>query len=158
MSPAAEGKRVIIIGIGNEFRGDDAFGFEVIRRIRADLPGSVEVLMTEGDGTQLMQAWAGFETVYIVDCITSGAPAGTRFRLDAAERSMPTHFFRSSSHLFGVAEAIEMSRALHQLPGKLIVYGAEGTQLDLGKPMSPEMKEALELVASDLLTELRQAE
>lgn len=149
-------KRVIVIGIGNEFRGDDAFGFEVIRRIREQIPGSVDVLLTEGDGTHLMQRWAGCDAVYIVDCITSGAPGGTCFRLDAAERKMPTQFFRSSSHIFGVAEAIEMSRALNQLPSKVIVYGAEGTQLDLGKPMSEPMVKAVRTIGDQLLQELRQ--
>lgn len=155
MGAPAGAKRIIVIGIGNQFRGDDAFGFEVIRRIREQLPGSVDVLLTEGDGTHLMQAWNGYDAAFVVDCITSGSPAGRCFRLDAATQKMPAQFFRSSSHLFGVAEAIEMARTLRQLPPKMVVYGAEGTQLELGKPMSDDMVAAVATISAQLLDEIR---
>ena len=155
MGAATGTKRIIVIGIGNQFRGDDAFGFEVIRRIREQLPGSVDVLLTEGDGTHLMQAWTGYDAAFVVDCITSNSPAGTCFRLEAASQKMPAQFFRSSSHLFGVAEAIEMARTLQQLPPTCVVYGAEGTQLELGQPMSGDMVAAVTTISSQLLEEIR---
>lgn len=140
--------RAIVIGIGNQFRGDDAVGLEVIRRLREDLPPGVDAIQTEADGATLMQIWAGYDTVILVDCVVSGQTVGTRIRLDAVAQQLPTRFFRSSSHLFGVAEAVEMSRALKQLPKRMIVYGVEGVRFELGDQFSPEVKRGLgELVA-----------
>ncbi len=149
--------RAIVIGIGSQFRGDDAVGLEVVRRLQQDLPPDVEAVQTEADGATLMQIWAGYDSVILVDCVVSGQTVGTRIRLDAVTQQLPTRFFRSSSHLFGLAEAVEMSRALKQLPKRMIVYGVEGARFDLGDQFSPEVKTTLEELVAEIRRELVQA-
>lgn len=148
--------RAIVIGIGNQFRGDDAVGLEVVRRLHDNLPPGLEAVQTEADGARLMQIWFGYDTVLLVDCVVSGQPVGTWIRLDAVTQQIPTRFFRSSSHLFGVAEAVEMSRALKQLPKKMIVYGVEGVRFDLGDEFSPEVRKTLEELVIEIRHELAQ--
>ena len=53
----------LLIGVGNEFRNDDALGILVAREIRRrNVPG-VTVVERSGEGTALMDAWAGAELV-----------------------------------------------------------------------------------------------
>ena len=117
----------LLVGVGNPWRGDDAAGLEVARRVRA-LGGPVEVREIEGDASSLVDAWAGSDRVAVVDAARSGAAPGTVhvFRADLAP--IPATLC-SSTHAFGVADAIELSRALGRLPRRLDVYAVEGRGL-----------------------------
>ena len=126
----------VIIGMGNEYRGDDAAGLIVARRLGG---GAIE---SSGDGAALIEAWRGAEVVIVIDAARSGAPAGTIHRFDARERELPREAF-ASTHAFGLAEAVELSRALGELPPRMIVYAVEGAGFDAGAGLSPEVERAI---------------
>lgn len=128
--------RNILIGIGNEYRGDDALGILVAREIaRRGLPG-FSVLEQSGEGTNLMDAWKDARCVMIIDAVSSSATPGDLHRLDASREVIPKRLFHYSSHAFGVAEAIEMARALGELPPVAILYGIEGETFEAGIGLS----------------------
>jgi hydrogenase maturation protease len=89
-----------------------------------------------------MEVWRGAETVIIIDAVASGAPPGAIHRFDAARRPIPKGAFPCSTHAFGVAEAIELSRALGEFPRCLVVYGIEGKNFATGVGLSPEVEKA----------------
>lgn len=127
---------VLVIGIGNEFRGDDAIGLLAVRDVEAfHLPG-VRVVESRGDGARVMRMWKGMSTVLLIDAVHSGSPAGTLHRLDASRHPIPAKFLCTSSHQFGVAEAIETARALGELPATVVVFGVEVEQCVAGTPPS----------------------
>lgn len=127
---------VLVIGIGNEFRGDDAIGLLAARDVDAlHLPG-VRVVESRGDGARLMRMWKGMSTVLLIDAVHSGSPAGTLHRLDASRHPIPATFLCTSSHQFGLAEAIETARALGELPAKVVVIGVEVEHCVAGTPPS----------------------
>src|SRR5262245_11420284 len=98
----------LIIGIGAEYRGDDAAGLIVARRLKERLSGSAIVLEQSGEGVALMEAWRGAETVIIIDATLSGAAPGTIRQFDASAQPIPKISFRCSTHAFSLAEAIEL--------------------------------------------------
>ena len=138
-----------MIGIGHRFRGDDAAGPEVADRVTALAPLGVAVLEHHGEGSDLMERWQGYAVVALVDAMRSGAPIGTIRRFDGAE-PLPAPWFPNSSHLFGVAQAIELARTLDRLPPKLLVWGIEGARFDLGAGLSPAVAQAVETVAAEV--------
>ena len=125
----------MVLGIGHPFRGDDAVGPLVAERVAAlALPGVVAVAH-HGEGTDLMRMWQGYDRVVLVDATCSGQPPGlVRVWDDAGE--VPAVGFPKSSHLFGVAEALEMARLLQRLPPLLRVVGIEGAEFSIGAEMS----------------------
>lgn len=144
--------RVTVLGLGNEFRGDDGAGRVVARRLReATLPG-VAVREESGEGAALMDAWKDADAVILVDAVHSGAAPGTIHRLDASRVPVPSRFFHYSTHAFSVAEAVELARALNQLPPRLIIYGVEGKDFAAGEKLSPEVAAAVD----ELLGRVRQ--
>jgi hydrogenase maturation protease len=145
---------VLIIGLGNEYRRDDAVGLVAVRRLKEAAPEHVRVLEESGEGTALMESWKGADTVILIDALHSGAKAGTVRRLDAHRQPMPTGLFHCSTHAFGVAEAVELARALGQLPPRLIVYGIEGTNFEAGLGLSPEVEKAVPKAVERILGEL----
>ena len=50
-----------------------------------------------------------------------------------------------------------MTRALHELPPRLIVYGIEGEDFDEVKGLSPAVERAVDEVAGQIVKELRAA-
>ena len=78
----------------------------------------------------------------MVDAVSSGAEPGTIHRLDALTERLPAELSRGSTHAFGLAEAVELARALERLPGRLLVFGIEGKRFDAGAGLSPEVEQA----------------
>ena len=131
--------RNLLIGVGNEFRNDDALGILVAREIRRrNFPG-VTVVERSGEGTALMDTWAGADLVVVVDAIFSGKAPGVIHRLDAARDEIPRGFFHYSSHAFGVAEAVAMAGELNLLPARVIIYGIEGKEFGEGVGLSDQV-------------------
>ena len=145
---------VLVIGVGNEFRGDDEAGLVVARRLRErELPG-VTVIEQSGEGSDLIAAWEGAECVYLIDAAHSGADLGTIHRFEAHQEKIPIHYLSFSSHAFGVLEAIALARKLGQLPSKLVVYGIEGGSFELGSGINPTVEQAIGEVVQLLSMEL----
>lgn len=141
------GGRILIIGVGNEYRGDDGIGRWIVRQLRDRGRPDVEVLESEGDGAALLQSWAGYDTVVLIDAVSSGAEAGTIHRFDASEQPLPPAFSPPfSTHAFGVAEAVRMGAALNQLPRRLLVIGIEGRRFEIGSGFTPEVLRAAQEV------------
>ncbi|MBI2928176.1 MAG: hydrogenase maturation protease [Verrucomicrobia bacterium] len=140
----------LIIGIGNRYRRDDGVGIVVARRLAPERLDGIRVIERSGEGAALLEAWQGAERVIVVDAVQSGAPPGTIHRLDARAQPMPTRFFHYSTHAFSLAEAIELARALDQLPRRLLVYGVEGADFTAGEGLSPEVAAAVDEVVHRL--------
>jgi len=143
---------VIVIGIGNPWRRDDGAGLAVARLL-AGTPG-VDVLEREGEPASLIDAWDGADALWLVDAVSSGAAPGTVHRIDVAERELPAEFFRASTHHLGLAEAVELARALGRLPARTVFFGIEGSSFDAGEGLSAEVAAAAPRVAEQIRKEV----
>lgn len=143
-----------IVCVGNRWRSDDAVGLEVARRLQGTLPAGVELSEREGEPTALIDAWEGAAVLWLVDAVSSGAEAGTIHRLDASERELPAELFRGSTHHVGLAEAVELARALDRLPRQTVVYGVEGGSFEVGDELTPAVAAAVERVAAAVREEV----
>jgi hydrogenase maturation protease len=147
-------EKVLVIGIGNEFRNDDGLGVYVARRLRKlNLP-HIKAVEHSGEGAQLAELWKSKRYVIVIDATASGAEPGTIFRFDTAKQSIPTKFFHYSTHDFSVAESIEVSRVLSTLPERLVVYGIEGINYSQGDTLSPIAKKTAEYVLDLVIEEV----
>ena len=151
---SSQRSRTLIIGIGNEYRGDDAAGLVIARGLKRQTIADVTVLEQSGEGAALMEAWEGADTVVLIDAVNSGAEAGTIHRIEAHAQPVPQRFFRYSTHAFSVAEAIELARALGELPRRLMVYGIEGKTFKAGNGLSDEVETAVRDVVERVIHEL----
>jgi hydrogenase maturation protease len=141
---------VILIGVGNGWRSDDGAGLAVARRVRELGPAGVEVRELEGDATALVEAWSSAEHVVVVDAAQSGAAPGTIRRFDAGAGALPVRSLRSSTHAFGVSDAVELARSLDRLPARLEVYAIEGASFVAGDRLSPSVERAVAELAGEL--------
>jgi hydrogenase maturation protease len=107
MAPAASGEGVVVIGYGNELRGDDGLGPWVAREIRARRQPAVQVFTVPQLTPELAEALAGARLAIFVDAawVRDGGPLSvSRVEAAAADSSL-THFGRPRD-LLGLAERV----------------------------------------------------
>lgn len=146
---------VLIIGIGNEYRCDDAVGLIVARNLRKHGFQGLRILEASGEGAELAELWKAARTVILIDAVQSGARPGSIHYFAAHRQPIPAEFCRHSTHGFGVAEAIELERTINQLPRNLTFYGIEVENCRTGVGLSPEVKLAADVMTKRILTALR---
>jgi hydrogenase maturation protease len=149
---------VVVIGVGNAVRGDDGAGLAVAERLTGRVPDRVRVVQCEQEPTRLLDAWRGADAAFVVDACASGAEPGAVRRFDASTIPLPARTFRSSTHAFGVGDAVELARALGELPRRVVVYGIEGSEFAAGAAISEPVAEAVERVAESIVVELADGE
>jgi hydrogenase maturation protease len=106
-----------------------------------------------GEYLLLMESWEPNDCVIVVDAMHSGSAPGALKRFDAVAAPLPSAFFGCSTHAFGVAEAVELARALNKLPARLVVFGIEGLDFSAGANLSPDVEQTLASAASAIENE-----
>lgn len=148
------GRLLALIGVGNRFRRDDGAGLEVARRLRLADPAGVTILEREGEPASLLEAWSHADEALVVDGVSSGAEPGTVHRFEVSGDPLPAELFRPSTHALGVAEAVELARELDRLPDRLVVYGIEGENFEVGEGLTPVVEAAVAKLVTELHREL----
>ncbi|HEY4930034.1 MAG TPA: hydrogenase maturation protease [Terriglobales bacterium] len=148
---------IVVIGVGNDYRSDDGVGIVIARRLRAQLPAEINIIEASGEGVSLLDAWQGATSVILLDAACFGRRAGTVYRFDASTEPIPSAFLNYSTHGFSLAEAVELSRVLHELPPHLIVYGIEGGTFEAGVELSPAVEGAVASVIAQVIRDVYSA-
>ena len=148
----------LIIGIGNRYRGGDAFGCIVAGDLAGQVPQGVKCIEHDGEPAGLIECWRDVDKVIVIDAVSSGADVGHIFRFDLARQSLPEEFNICSTHAFGVLQAVELARALGKLPRDIRFIGAEGDNFDTGEGLSPALSKAKEAVISEITSSLKSQE
>jgi hydrogenase maturation protease len=144
----AGSEQVLIIGCGNPFRGDDAAGILVARRLREQ---GIPAIEQTGETFALLDAWQGNEDVVLADAVVTGAPRGTVRVWDAAVSLELPFAPGPSTHGFGVGEAIQLARELGQLPRRLRIVGIEGAEFAEGRKPDAVLENAVECAAAQIV-------
>ncbi len=128
-------KKIIIIGLGNEFISDDGVGIFVLRYLKSKLLSSLndndnfvfEELSVGGLG--LLDYISGFNKCLIIDTIlTRTQPPGTvyRFKQNSSDELVKI----KSSHQINLPQVIGLAKLLKiEVPDEMIIYGIEGEDI-----------------------------
>ncbi|MDM8521104.1 hydrogenase maturation protease [Anaerolineales bacterium HSG6] len=135
-NPTAQPAPVLVIGIGNDYRHDDGVGLVVARALKQKSLPHLTIIESTGGGAELMDLWQTKPCVILIDAVSSNAEPGTFHQRNVVETPLPTNFLTQSSHAFGLAPAIELSRTLNSLPVQLLFLGVEGEDFSLGLGLS----------------------
>lgn len=133
----------LILGIGHPLRQDDRAGLAVAERLAADPPLGFTIVTHHGEGAGLIELWQGAEQAIVIDAVASGGVPGALHVIDGAAGPLPTALIAHSSHAFGLAQAIEMARALERLPARFDILGIEGQAFGHGEAVTPAVANAI---------------
>jgi hydrogenase maturation protease len=82
-----------------------------------------------------------------------GVP-GRIHRIDLATDELPQDISSTSSHAFGIADAVALARALELAPRDIIVYAVEGCCFNGGAPVALKVVAAAGEVADRIVAEV----
>jgi len=139
---------VLILACGNRQRGDDAAGILVAEKLRAL---GVEVKICEPSA--LLDTWAGADNLILIDTVVTGCPPGTMHVWDGPPPRKSKGV--TSTHGFGIMDAIELARIMDRLPVRVRVYGIEGHNFALGDEASEAVRRGVEEVVRNILFNLQ---
>ena len=143
---------MIVIGVGNRSRGDDAVGIRVVERLR----GSLTCFESNGDPSDLIVLFGSDQEVIVVDAMVSGSEPGTITTTEITFGNAPSSVVplrsQSSTHGFGVFEALELARILGTIPARVTVIGIEGADFSPGAGLSSATERAVALTADHILS------
>jgi hydrogenase maturation protease len=145
---------VLVIGVGNELRGDDGVGIVAVRRLADPAPRlRVDLGEEQNDPSALLPRWRGRQAVVLIDAVAESP--GTIQRFDASRRALPRELrLSTSTHAVGLDEAIELGRALGNLPARVVVYAVGGRCFEAGAGLSTEVAATLPELTERVLAEV----
>lgn len=161
---AGNGRRILVVGVGNVLHGDDAYGVVVVQRLsqRPDLPPSVKVVEVGIGGISLVQElFDGYDVLMIVDAVERDGTPGTIFLLEPQVPDLAQwpqeqrQDFLANMHMTTPSRALTLARALGVLPPSVYMLGCQPTTYDeLVIGLSPPVERAIELSVERLIGEL----
>jgi hydrogenase maturation protease len=143
----------LVIGVGNDRRGDDRSGLDVARALAPRLQGRAQVVECASDLTELLELWSGREDVIVVDGVRSGRPAGTVVRLEVGPQGLPA-FGPTSTHGLSLSEAVGLGRTLGRFPRRLVIYGIEVGDVALHEGLTAAVAQAVAETTARIADEL----
>ncbi|GAA0505135.1 peptidase M52 [Paractinoplanes deccanensis] len=140
--------RRVVIGVGNEFRHDDGFGPEVIAELRGrhdDRLAGVELCVSDGEPSRMLDAWSGAELAVVVDVAVGTGRREGWSELTLPEAAGPQHV--TSGHGIGLGATVALGRVLDRLPERLVALVAHGQEFSFGFGLSDGVAAAVRPVA-----------
>ncbi len=162
---AAGGRRVVVIGVGNEFRRDDGIGPEVLSRLR-EHPGTgadagagdiVQLVYSDGDPASMIEAWTGASLAVVVDAVVADPPAPGRTHRFVIGRDEAAGSSAVSSHGLGVGEAVGLAAALGRMPDRLVIHAVEAADVGYGLGLSPAVSAVAATLTAAVLSDVQAA-
>ncbi len=150
------GPRAVVIGIGNEFRGDDGIGPLVATEIENLGLADVLVTVCDGDPTEMLNVWGGADRVVVVDAVLCEhcRPGRVRRTTVDALRGVTT---ATSCHALGISDTLALGRVLGRLPAEFVVIAVEARCVDIGWGVSEAVAAAQPEMVRMVLAELARA-
>jgi hydrogenase maturation protease len=154
-APPAPGRRAVVIGVGNEFRRDDAAGPAVVAVLAGQVPDGVTLAVNDGEPTRMIEAWAGAPLAIVVDAVRAGPAVPGRLHRLVLDHPALGPGGPVSSHGLGLGDAVRLGRALDRMPGRLIVHAVEAGDLSQGTGLTPAVAAVIDTLAAAVLQDLR---
>jgi hydrogenase maturation protease len=151
-------KKIVLIGIGQKLRGDDAIGPAVVAAWEekyAHQNKNVRVEISQLPGLELLGLLEEADAAILVDAIQSGGKVG-RVHVAGLDDLISFGAGSGSVHGFGVAETLALGRKVDPdaIPAQVIIIGIETAQMGLGEPISPEVLASLPLAVEKIQEEV----
>ncbi|MGD8979644.1 MAG: hydrogenase maturation protease [candidate division WOR-3 bacterium] len=143
-------KRILVYGIGNPYRCDDAVGIKVAEQLSKKLKhNNIEIKWGTIDGVAILDEIVGYDQVIFIDSVKTGkVDPGTICKIDPLSFSNAHSF---SSHGINFVAALEFGKRFNlKMPEKTDIYAIEIEDNDtFSEECTPKVSAAIsELVAA----------
>jgi hydrogenase maturation protease len=143
-----------VLCLGNAFRGDDAIGVRAASELRKHVSPDIAIVEQEREPTSLLEVWDGADLVIVVDAVRAGGRPGPLVRREVGRGPLARSARPTSSHGIGLAEIVSLAGVLGRLPRRMIVWGCETKDFDIGTGPSTPVLAALPAIVKGVLGDL----
>lgn len=144
--------KILVLGLGNDFYGDDGIGLEVVRSLKKEWAAAphqqtqacqVEFSESLLTGIALLEVIVGYHALVIIDTIFKPDPVTGRLHL--LEAKDVRDFPGPSPHYVSVPQTLAIGRKLGlEMPEVVKIIAVEAkTRYDLNEDLSEDMKRRL---------------
>ena len=150
---------ILVAGVGNVLRSDDAFGVEVANRLlRRETIPNVTVVETGIAGIQLVQDLQdGYDAIIVIDTVDRERPPGTVMTIDYdvidvhALDHNTKYDLLADMHLATPERSLMVARALGVLPPIVKMVGVQPVDVDtMGIGMSDVVANAIDVTIDEI--------
>lgn len=145
--------KILIAGVGNELRQDDAFGVLLAQKFQKEgvFPPTVKVMEIGSAGIHLVQQFFdGYDILILLDIVKWGGPAGTIHFKEVEVKDIAQlpkedqNEFLADMHYINPLKALMMAKALKVLPKQVLFLGCESKEHEeIGIGLSADVKAAV---------------
>lgn len=154
---------ILIVGLGNELKQDDAFGIAFIRLFEQQehIPEQVKLMEVGIGGIHLVQELHyGYDVLILADAVEWGDEAGQLFLREVTHigdieemQTFDKRTFLADMHYTNPMRALMLAKALHVLPDKVYILGCKAAQHD---DFAIGMSEAVEAAIPKAVIKLKE--
>ncbi|MEM2135031.1 MAG: hydrogenase maturation peptidase HycI [Candidatus Freyarchaeota archaeon] len=132
-------KKVALIGVGSEFRGDDYVGMEICKRLKSKIPSKVAIIESGTSPENFTGKLRRIKPshIIIIDAADMDAEPGTIRIIDSSNidgLSISTHRIPLSLFINYLKKNIDVS---------ITFIGIQPKSTGFGEPLSPELEKAV---------------
>lgn len=151
-----EQEHLLIAGLGNPMMTDDGIGHEVLRRLKQRaLPSTVRLQPVDGDVLMLARLWNGEPSIWLVDAVSGGSPAGS-LHVYRHHELLRLPAGGLSTHHLTVAEGLRWM--LHTWPemkaAEFRLYGVEVSVVRSGRGLTSAVEQGVSRLVDEICTTL----
>jgi hydrogenase maturation protease len=152
--------KILIAGVGNELRQDDAFGVLLAAKLQAEckFPPAVKIMEMGSAGIHLVQQlFDNYDVLIILDIVKWGGDAGTIHFKEIEVKDITTlpqdeqNAFLADMHYINPIKALMMAKAMNLLPPQVLFLGCESEEheemgIGISKAVHDSMQKACSIV------------
>lgn len=144
---------IVIVGIGNDYRRDDAVGVAAAAALDTLALPNVVVKTGIADPMSLLEAWTGAGLAVLIDAATVNPSTPGRIRrCDLADLAAQPEGL--SSHSLDIGRTYALGQALGRVRGELVVFTVEVSDTGHGIGLSPQVSRAVPTVVRMVAAEI----
>ncbi|MEU1283473.1 hydrogenase maturation protease [Kitasatospora sp. NPDC005856] len=153
---AEGGGRIVVIGVGNEYRRDDGAAVAVLAELSTAGLAADRLTLCDGESSRLMELWDGADLAVVVDAlrVDPGEP-GRIHRVSVDADRLPADApadgtAAAGTHGLGLGYGVALAAALGRLPRELLIVAVEGADFSIGEGLSPAVAAAVPRLVAEV--------
>lgn len=148
-------RKIVVIGVGNLLLKDEGAGIHVLQALeKKNLPPGVQLFDGGVSGIGLLDFFQGASKALLIDAADMNRKPGTVLRFTPEDLRAQAQEIKFSVHDIGVAEVLELAKALGQSPEEVVIIGIQPKEIDWGTDLTPEVQasipEVLQIIQEEI--------
>ena len=143
-------KEIVVIGIGNIFRKDDAIGVKTLEFLeKKGVPKNVKLICGDISGLDIIK-YFDHKLVIIIDAVKMGKKAGTITVFNPKETKFKTFDEGVSTHGISLQETLKIALELNK-NCNIVIVGIEPYNVNFGINLADRLKKKIPFICNKIV-------